>query len=155
MSDLGAFLRGLLVASLFFAPGCYKTHTLRPVELAKLDGYDERKPASQPHQVVDDQGEKVTYQFGDELTLKVKDLGSVAGTYAKIAVRDGMFRGQPKNGAATSLALSLIESAELTKAGQKRATVKIVLGVVLGAAVVVGLGFLIAALVAVGTMQPL
>jgi hypothetical protein len=66
-----------------------------------------------------------------------------------------MFRGQQKNGAATSLALSLIESAELAKAGQKRVTVKIVLGVVLGAAVVVGLGFLIAALVAVGTMQPL
>ena len=61
MSDIGALLRGLLVASLFFAPGCYKTHTLRPVELAKLDGYDERKPASQPHQVVDDHGEKVTY----------------------------------------------------------------------------------------------
>jgi hypothetical protein len=57
VSNLGTLLRGFLVASLFFAPGCTTTHTLRPTELAKLDGYDAQRPASQPHQVVDDEGE--------------------------------------------------------------------------------------------------
>src|SRR5687768_13194856 len=73
--------------------GCTTTASVRPSELARLDGYDvRREPFTEPVLETID-GEQVTVDADSRIYLNLRG-ARVGGRFAAIEVRDGTFEGR-------------------------------------------------------------
>jgi hypothetical protein len=94
--------------------GCTTTASVRPAELARLDGYDvRREPFTEPVLETID-GDQVTMDADSKIYLDLQG-ARVGGRFAAIDVRDGVFEGRTDSALPIRAPIAEIDSATVVK----------------------------------------
>ena len=94
--------------------GCTTTASVRPAELARLDGYDvRREPFTEPVLETID-GDQVTMDADSKIFLNLQG-ARVGGRFAAIEVRDGVFEGRTDSAMPIRAPIAEIDSATVVK----------------------------------------
>ena len=112
--------------------GCTTTASVRPSELARLDGYDVRQePSTEPVLETID-GERVTVDADSKIYLNLPG-ARVGGRFAAIEVRDGTFEGHTDSAVPIRTPIAEIQSATVERPNNAGTILWVVGGLVLAA----------------------
>jgi hypothetical protein len=98
-------------AILMLLAACYNTHSIRPTEVANLNGYTKDHPA----EVHEWSGKPVSVTGNDKVNLTRSSGEVVGGHFDRIAVQGGRFVGRTDDGQVVNLLLPDIQEASIDK----------------------------------------
>jgi hypothetical protein len=104
--------RGLLLAALVAASGCYVTAPIKPSELVLLDGYHDGEPKGGSVQVLSPANQQVEVAGNSKIYLDLQG-GTYGGTFKSINVNNGIFTGVTEQGQALQVPLASIQAARV------------------------------------------
>jgi hypothetical protein len=106
-------VKTLLILALVASAGCGEvTASIKPSELARLDGYHDGEPAGGPVQVLSPTNQRIEVAGDSKIFLELPG-GTYGGTFKSIHVSDGVFNGVTDKGQVVTAPLATIQAARV------------------------------------------